>query len=104
MLIAQHTDQDLCLYVCLFVCLYGFKALTTSIALCARSQDSILSVSVRRVHVVFLSARFKGGGKPSHNMLRLILSDIPFHAKRRLRFRWIASIFVSVRLINRILF
>ena len=31
----------------------GFMALITTLVLCARSQDSLLSVSVRRVHVVF---------------------------------------------------
>ena len=31
----------------------GFKALITTLVLCARSQDSLLSVSVRRVLVVF---------------------------------------------------
>ena len=32
--------------------------------MCARSQDLSLSVSVRRVHVIFSTARFKGVGKP----------------------------------------
>ena len=30
----------------------GFMALITTLVLCARSQDSVMSVSVRRVHVV----------------------------------------------------
>ena len=42
----------------------GFIALMTALVLCARSQDSFLPVSVRRVNVVFLTAGFKGGGKP----------------------------------------
>ena len=42
----------------------GFMALTTALVLCARSQDSLLSMTVRRVHVVFSTAGFKGGGKP----------------------------------------
>ena len=38
--------------------------LVSATVLCARSQeDSVLSVSVRRVHVVFPTAGFKGGGK-----------------------------------------
>ena len=41
-----------------------FMALVTAMVLCARSQDSLMSVSVRRVHVVFSTARFRGGGKP----------------------------------------
>ena len=39
-------------------------ALIATLVLCARYQDSLLSVSVRSVHVVFSSAGFKGGGKP----------------------------------------
>ena len=49
--------------VCMYVCM-GFMTLTTAKILCARSQDSFLSVLVRRVHVVFPTAGFKGGGKP----------------------------------------
>ena len=41
----------------------GFMALITALALCGRTQDSLLSVSERRVHVVFSTAGFKGGGK-----------------------------------------
>ena len=42
----------------------GFMAFMTALVLCARSQDLVLSVSVRRVHVVFSAAGFTGGGKP----------------------------------------
>ena len=45
------------------VCM-GFMELITAMVLRARSQDSVPSVSVRRVLVVFSAARFKGGGKP----------------------------------------
>ena len=48
----------------IYVCT-GVMALLTAMILCARSQDSLLSVSVRMVHVVFSAAGFKGGGKPS---------------------------------------
>ena len=44
----------------------GFMALITTLVLCARSQDSLLSVPVRRVHVVFSTAGFNGGGKPCY--------------------------------------
>ena len=44
----------------------GFMALITAVVLCASSQDSLLSVSMSRVHVVFSIAIFKGGGKPWH--------------------------------------
>ena len=50
-------------YVCKYVCM-GFMALIAATVLCARSQDSLLSVSVLRIHVVFSTAGFKGGGKP----------------------------------------
>ena len=43
------------------VCM-GFVALITGMVLCARSQDS--SVSVCRVHIAFSTAGFKGGEKP----------------------------------------
>ena len=46
-----------------FVCVF-FMALTTTLVLCARSQDFVISVSVRRVHVVLSTSGFKGGGKP----------------------------------------
>ena len=50
----------------------GFMALEAAMmVLCARSQDSLLSVSVRRVHVVFSTTGFKGGGKPYHNTLEI---------------------------------
>ena len=42
----------------------GFMAFIATLVLHARSQDSLLSVSVRRVHVVFPTAGFKGGRKP----------------------------------------
>ena len=42
----------------------GFTALVTAMVLCARSQDSIPSVSVRRVRVVCSTAGFEGVGKP----------------------------------------
>ena len=45
-----------------FVC--AFMALITTLVLCARSQDIVMSVSVRRVNVVFSTAGLKGGGKP----------------------------------------
>ena len=44
------------------VCM-GFVALIPALVLCARSQDSLMSVSVRRVYVLFLSVGFKNGGK-----------------------------------------
>ena len=47
----------------MYVCV-GFMAFVTALVLCARSQDSSLSVSVRRADVVFSTAGFKGGGKP----------------------------------------
>ena len=46
------------MYVCVLM------ALTTTLVLCARSQDLVTSMSVRRVHVVVSTAGFKGGGKP----------------------------------------
>ena len=42
----------------------GFMALITTLVLCARFQDSLLAVSVRRVHVIFSIAGSNGGGKP----------------------------------------
>ena len=42
----------------------GFLALVTVLVLCAKSQDLVLSVSVHKVHVVFSTAGFEGGGKP----------------------------------------
>ena len=38
--------------------------LIATMVLCARFQDSLLSVSVRRVHVLYSTAGFKGRGKP----------------------------------------
>ena len=49
----------------LFARIYGFYVAYNCV-LCARSQDSLLSVLVRRLHVVFSTAGFKGGGKPCH--------------------------------------
>ena len=49
-----------CMHVCVFM------ALITTLVLCARSQDLVMLVSVRRVHVVLSTAGFKGGGKPCH--------------------------------------
>ena len=47
------------------VCMYVvFTALMTTLVLCTRSQDLVMSVSVRRVHVILWTAGFKGGGKP----------------------------------------
>ena len=37
-----------------------FVALISNLFLCARSQDLVMSVSVRRVHVVFSTAGFRG--------------------------------------------
>ena len=42
----------------------GVMPLITRMVLRARSQDSVLSVSVRREDVVFSTAGFKGGEKP----------------------------------------
>ena len=45
---------------------YGwvFMALITTLVLCARCQDSVLSVTVRRADALLSIALFKGGGKP----------------------------------------
>ena len=48
------------------VCVYVFLALIFTLVLCARSQEFVMSVSVRRVHVLFSFAGFKGGGKDSN--------------------------------------
>ena len=47
--------------MCVCMC---FTALITAVILCARSQDLVMSVSVRKVRAVFSTAGFKGGGKP----------------------------------------
>ena len=39
----------------------GFSAPITAMLLCGRSQDSLLSVSGRRLHVVYSTAAFKYG-------------------------------------------
>ena len=44
-----------------YVCM-SFIALITALVLCARSQDPLMSVSARRVHVAFSTAGLKGGG------------------------------------------
>ena len=49
-------------YFCMYVSV--FMALITTLVLCARSQDFVMSVSVRRLHVVLSTAGFKGEGKP----------------------------------------
>ena len=41
----------------------GFMGCITAMVLCTRSQDSVLSVSVRSVYMSY-SAGFKGGVKP----------------------------------------
>ena len=46
----------------LHVCMVSM-ALITALVLCARSQDSLLLVSERRVHVVIWTAGFMGRGK-----------------------------------------
>ena len=54
-----------CVRACARVCVcVGFMAIIAAMGLCARSQDLVQSVSVRRVHVVLLTAGFKGDGKP----------------------------------------
>ena len=45
------------MYVCVSM------ALMTTLVLCARSQDLVMSVSLRRVHVVSSTAGVKDGGK-----------------------------------------
>ena len=49
----------------MIVCI-GFIALLTTVLLGVRCQDLLLSVSARRIHVVFSTARFKGGRKLCH--------------------------------------
>ena len=51
----NDTDRKVC---------RGCMALITALVLCARSRDFVISVSVRTVHVAFLTAGFKGGRKP----------------------------------------
>ena len=46
-----------------YVCM-GLMALVTAMVFFTRSLDSLLSVSVRRVHVVSSTTGFKGEGKP----------------------------------------
>ena len=47
----------------MYACM-GVMALVTAMVLCGWSQDSLLSVSTSRVHVVFSTASLKAGGKP----------------------------------------
>ena len=47
----------------MYACLC-FMALIAALILCARSQDLVMSVSVRKLHVVYSTAGFKGRGKP----------------------------------------
>ena len=65
--VIQHSGKSTqCIYVCVFM------APITTLALCARSQDLLTSVSVRMVHGVLSAAGFKGGGKPCRNKTRQI--------------------------------
>ena len=68
--------------------------LITALVLCARFQDSLLSMSVRRVHVVFSAAGFKDGGKPCRKTpetaaLRRGLDE--YHATARALFSFVAG-------------
>ena len=45
-------------------CVCVLMALITTLVLCGRSHDLVMTVSVRRVHAVLSTAGFKGGGKP----------------------------------------
>ena len=54
----QHAGMHV--YVCI-----GFVSLRTSMGVYAKSQESLMLVSVRRVHVALPTAGFKGGGEPS---------------------------------------
>ena len=45
---------------------YSLYGAITAMVLCDRSQDSLLSVSVRMVPVVFSTTGFTDGGKPCH--------------------------------------
>ena len=47
-------SADVCMYICMV-----FMALITATVLCARSRDSLLSVSVCRIHVIFSTVGFK---------------------------------------------
>ena len=47
----------------LCVCMVCME-LITAMVLCARSRDSLLSASVRRVHVVFSTTGYKSKGRP----------------------------------------
>ena len=40
------------------------ERLVETLVLCARSQDLVMSMPVRRLHVVLWTAGFNGGGKP----------------------------------------
>ena len=54
----SHISMHVSKYVCVLIAIIGAMVYR------ARSQDSVLSVSVRKVHVVFSTAEFKDGGKP----------------------------------------
>ena len=47
----------------MYICM-GFMAHIPAMVLCAKSQDSLMSVSERRLHAVFSTDGFKCGGKP----------------------------------------
>ena len=59
--IIRKDYEPQCIYVCM-----RFMALITTLVLCARSLDLVMSGSVRRVHVVLSTAGFKDGGTPCH--------------------------------------
>ena len=44
----------------------GFTAVITDMVLYARSQDSLMSVLMCIIDVVFSNVELKGGGKPCH--------------------------------------
>ena len=60
--IAISLDQQFFLSNTVTIVCMCFMALETAMVLCARSQDAVLSLSVRRTHVVFSTAGFTGGG------------------------------------------
>ena len=50
------------------VCM-GIMTLIAAIVLCVKTVDSLLSVSMRKVQVLFSTAGFNGGGKPCPKIL-----------------------------------
>ena len=48
------------------MCVFVFVALIVAMVLGARSRDSIQSVIVRRVHIVYSITGLKAGEKPCH--------------------------------------